>query len=104
MLDERASSDGAGEGRPVQELVASGGLTGVQQRDIHLHEVSTAREMLLLGGDTHLFPVTSLDGRPVGGGQVGEVAKALTAAVHRDAREGVDHHHEVPYEVYTDAA
>jgi branched-subunit amino acid aminotransferase/4-amino-4-deoxychorismate lyase len=86
----------------VQELVASGELAGVQQRDIHLDEVSTAREMLLLGGDTHLFPVTSLDGRPVGDGQVGDVAKALTAAIDRDAREGVDHHHDVPYEAYTD--
>ena len=66
--------------------------------------MSTAREMLLLGGDTHLFPVTSLDGRLVGNGQVGDVAKALIAAVNRDAREGVGHHHDVPYEAYTEAA
>ena len=44
-----------------------------------------AKELMLVAGDTHVFPITTLDGAKIGDGRVGPVAAALLRALERDA-------------------
>ena len=41
---------------------------------------------MLLAGDTHVFPITTLDGANIGDGRVGPVAAALLRALERRRR------------------
>lgn len=60
----------------ANQLVATGLLTSVTQRPIHIDEAKTAVEMLESGGDS-VTPVIEWDGVPVGNGQIGPVFTEL---------------------------
>ena len=67
---------------------------------------SSAAELMILGGDTHVMPIVKYDGKPVGVGSVGPVAKAVLAALEadRDAEEAdSSNHHVVNYSMYQQA-
>ena len=42
------------------------------QEPVSLADAQAASEIILFAGDTHIFPVTKLDGVPIGDGSVGE--------------------------------
>ena len=45
-----------------------------------------------MAGDTHIFPMVSLDGDAIGDGKVGPVFKSLKELLEKDAKEGdADH-------------
>ena len=52
----------------------------VVERAIPLEEMREADEIFFTGTTTEVRPTVELDGRPVGGGTVGPVAKALYEA------------------------
>jgi len=80
-----------------QKMVHQGKLRGVEQRDIKVDEARKAKEMFLLGGDTHLIPVVSWDNIPVGAGTVGPVFKYLLSALENDKHLGFADHQVVRY-------
>lgn len=49
----------------------------VREHPIFLHELVNADEILLVGTTIEILPVTILDGRPVGGGTPGKLAREL---------------------------
>ena len=58
-------------------------------------ELRSAHEVILVAGDTHLFPVTVLDGVKVGTGRVGPVATRIEAQLTWDAIHGQEYHHDL---------
>lgn len=72
-------------------------LTAVRQEDISLEEAKTCVEVFLVGGDTHLYPVTVWDGQKVGIGHVGPVAKEIQALLLADEEHGQGEHIKLIY-------
>jgi 4-amino-4-deoxychorismate lyase len=70
------------------ELVASGLLAGVEVCKIPVADARAAREMLLIGSSIKVAPVVEWDGRPIGNGRPGPVAKALLKILERDMQSG----------------
>lgn len=66
------------------ELVREGLLRDVAPADIPRSEVISAREILILGTTPDVIPVIEFDGRPIGEGQPGPVAKALAQLLQDD--------------------
>lgn len=72
-------------------LVPGGVLRAVEQRPISVTEVrGRLREMFMLGGDTHVFPVVAWDDEPVGDGSVGPIASGLLEFLETEAAGGSD--------------
>ena len=72
-------------------LLRDGTLGAVVQEELPLEVAMAGSELILVAGDTHLFPVTSLDGKPVGNGRVGPVARALFQMLKHDELHGEGH-------------
>tara|TARA_B110001452_G_C15229534_1_gene425985 strand:+ start:128 stop:1246 length:1119 start_codon:yes stop_codon:yes gene_type:complete len=79
-----------------ESLLADGTLSGVVQEELPLATARAGTELILVAGDTHLYPITTLDGEPVGDGRVGPVAKALLKLLKHDAVHGDGDHQAVP--------
>jgi 4-amino-4-deoxychorismate lyase len=77
-------------------LIEQGLLTGVSVCDITVDEARGAREMVLLGSSVKVAPIVEWDGRPIGDGKPGPVAKALLGLIDYDMRSG-DRLIDVPY-------
>jgi len=70
----------------ARRLVDQGLLQGVERRVLSVEDLRTAREAMLLGTTLDVLPVTRLEGRPLGDGQVGPVARALGRLLEQDIR------------------
>ena len=68
----------------AQGLVESGELAGVARRHLKVEELRTAAEVMLFGTTLDVLPVCRIDGKPVGDGQVGPVARKLRALILDD--------------------
>ncbi len=73
-----------------EKLTSEGLISSVSQAPVPADEVrgESISEMFLCGGDTHLYPVTSWDGTPVGTGTVGPVAQRLIELLDAEAFGG----------------
>jgi 4-amino-4-deoxychorismate lyase len=78
------------------QLENSGLLTGVDVCDIPVADARAAREMLLLGSSIKVAPIVEWDGRPIGAGVPGPVARALLDLLEHDMRTS-DRLIDVPY-------
>jgi len=78
-------------------LVTNGLLKDIVVADVSLDEAATAAEMLLLGSSVKVAPITQWDGRPVGNGKPGPIAKALLELLEKDMLEGRELLVPVPY-------
>jgi len=78
------------------QLQGSGLLTGVEVCDIPVADARAAREMLLLGSSIKVAPIVEWDGRPIGTGAPGPVARALLDLLENDMRTS-DRLINVPY-------
>ena len=78
------------------QLQGSGLLTGVEVCDIPVADARAAREMLLLGSSIKVAPIVEWDGRPIGTGAPGPVARALLDLLEHDMRTS-DRLIDVPY-------
>ncbi|HEY3796906.1 MAG TPA: D-amino-acid transaminase [Caulobacteraceae bacterium] len=58
----------------------------VEERPFTVEEAREAREAFITGAGTLLLPIVSIDGRPVGGGTPGPVAKQLRRLYIEEAR------------------
>ncbi len=70
---------------PCFEIMAREGLK-VEERPFSLEEAKEAREAFITGAGTLLLPIVSIDGRKVGDGAPGPVAKRLRRLYIEEAR------------------
>jgi 4-amino-4-deoxychorismate lyase len=78
-------------------LKAQGVIRSVEVCDISVAEARASREMLLIGSSVKVAPIVEWDGKPIGDGQPGPVARALRDLLTEDMRSGRDRLIEVPY-------
>jgi len=72
-------------------------LKSVEVCDIPVAEARGAREMLLIGSSVKVAPIVEWDGRPIGDGKPGAIARALRQLLQDDMRSGRGRLIEVPY-------
>jgi len=72
-------------------------LRGVEVGDVPVAEARAAREMLLIGSSIKVAPIVEWDGRPIGDGVPGPVARALFDLLAQDMRSARDRLVDVPY-------
>ena len=72
-------------------------LTSIEVCDIPVAEARAAREMLLIGSSVKVAPIVEWDGKPIGDGKPGPVARALRELLQDDMRSARDRLIEVPY-------
>jgi 4-amino-4-deoxychorismate lyase len=70
----------------AQALVRGGVIPAVGWADISRADLAAAREVLIVGTTTDVTAVRSVDGRPVGDGRPGPVARQLDALLRDDIR------------------
>jgi len=80
----------------ARSLTIRGVLNGVEVCDIPVADARAAREMGLLGSSVKVAPIVEWDGKPIGNGKPGPIAKALLDLMEEDMRSG-DRLIEVPY-------
>jgi len=80
----------------AKTLQRDGLIAGIEVCDIPVADGRAAREMLLLGSSVKIAPIVAWDGKPIGDGKPGPVAKALLALLEEDMRTG-DRLIPVPY-------
>jgi branched-subunit amino acid aminotransferase/4-amino-4-deoxychorismate lyase len=80
----------------AQRLHEQGLITGIEVRDIPEAEAHNCREMLLMGSSVKVAPIVQWDGRMIGDGTPGPVAKALLGLLEEDMRSS-DRLMPVPY-------
>jgi len=72
-------------------------LRGVEVCDVPVAEARGAREMLLIGSSIKVAPIVEWDGKPIGDGKPGPIARALFDALAQDMRSARDRLIEIPY-------
>jgi len=65
--------------------------------EIPVAEARAAREMMLFGSSVKVAPVVEWDGKPIGDGTPGPVARALRELLEQDMRTARDRLIDVPY-------
>jgi 4-amino-4-deoxychorismate lyase len=78
-------------------LQTTGVLKGVQVCDIPVAEARAAREMLLIGSSVKVAPIVEWDGKPIGDGKPGPIARALRELLQNDMRSAADRLIDIPY-------
>jgi 4-amino-4-deoxychorismate lyase len=78
-------------------LQTTGVLKGVQVCDIPVAEARMAREMLLIGSSVKVAPIVEWDGKPIGDGKPGPIARALHELLQNDMRSATDRLIDIPY-------
>lgn len=74
--------------RVMTELCAEMGITCVSTV-VQRHDLYVADEMFLTGTGAEVIPVTKVDNRLIGNGEVGPITKQLIGSFRRRIREGV---------------
>ena len=74
-----------------------GKLRGVEVCDVPVAEARGAREMLLIGSSIKVAPIVEWDGKPIGDGTPGPIARALFDVLAKDMRSARDRLLDVPY-------
>jgi len=72
-------------------------LRGVEVCDVPVAEARGAREMLLIGSSIKVAPIVEWDGKPIGDGTPGPIARALFDVLAQDMRSARDRLIEIPY-------
>jgi 4-amino-4-deoxychorismate lyase len=72
-------------------------LRDVQVRDIPVADARASREMLLIGSSVKVAPIVEWDGKAIGDGKPGPVAKALRELLEHDMHTASDRLIAIPY-------
>lgn len=72
----------------AQKLVDEKLIAGIEERDLNESEIQSAKEIMMAGTTLDILPVTLYEGKSVGNGQVGPVAKRLLELVRADMKTG----------------
>ena len=79
------------------KLQAKGAIKSVEVCDIPVAEARVAREMLLIGSSVKVAPIVQWDGKPIGDGKPGPIARALRDLLQNDMRSATDRLIDIPY-------
>lgn len=84
------TSDGILEGITREAVIKLCGKLGIPcaEKTLQRHDLYIADECFLTGTAAEVVPVTKIDGRAIGGGQVGPITKKLQDAFKVHVREG----------------
>ena len=82
----------------AQRLVQQGTLTAVRLADIPVEEGYAAAEMMLIGSSIKVAPVVEWDGKKIGDGKPGPVAKKLLEMWKEDTMSAANQLVAVPYD------
>ena len=81
----------------AERLVQQGDLKEIRLADVSVNEGREAAEMMLIGSSIKIAPVVEWDGRPIGDGKPGPIAKMLLQLWEEDVRSVADQLVRVPY-------
>jgi len=81
----------------ARRLVERGELREIRIGEIPVEEGQAAAEMLLIGSSIKVAPVVAWDGKPIGDGRPGPIAKKLLDLWYEDVRTASDQLVAVPY-------
>ena len=81
----------------AERLVQQGDLKEIRLADVSVSEGKEAAEMMLIGSSIKIAPVVEWDGRPIGDGKPGPIAKMLLQLWEEDVRSAADQLVRVPY-------
>jgi 4-amino-4-deoxychorismate lyase len=81
----------------ARRLVESGDLKDIRIGEIPVAEGKDAAEMMLVGSSVKVAPVIEWDGRPIGDGKPGPVARKLLELWREDLKKATDQLVAVPY-------
>ena len=81
----------------ARRLVESGDLKDIRIGDVPVEEGKTAAEMMLVGSSVKVAPVVEWDGRPIGDGRPGPIARKLLELWREDLQKATDQLVPVPY-------
>lgn len=81
----------------ARRLVGEGLLRDIKIGDIPVQEGRAADEMMLVGSSIKVAPIVEWDGRPIGNGRPGPVAKRLLELWQEDVRSASEQLIPVPY-------
>jgi 4-amino-4-deoxychorismate lyase len=81
----------------AERLVQQGDLKEIRLADVSVGEGREAAEMMLIGSSIKIAPVVEWDGRPIGDGKPGPIAKKLLQLWEEDVRSAADQLVRVPY-------
>jgi len=81
----------------AERLVQQGDLKEIRLADVSVNEGREAAEMMLIGSSIKIAPVVEWDGRPIGDGKPGPIAKKLLQLWEEDVRSAADQLVRVPY-------
>ena len=81
----------------AERLVQRGDLKEIRLADVSVNEGREAAEMMLIGSSIKIAPVVEWDGRPIGDGKPGPIAKMLLQLWEEDVRSAADQLVRVPY-------
>jgi 4-amino-4-deoxychorismate lyase len=81
----------------AQQLVAQGELRDIVVADIAVEEGRAAAEMMLIGSSIEVAPVVEWDGKPIGNGTPGPIARKLLEMWRADMLNSTDQLVPIPY-------
>jgi 4-amino-4-deoxychorismate lyase len=81
----------------ARRLAEQGELSDIRIGDVSLAEGREAAEMMLVGSSVKVAPVVQWDGKPIGDGKPGPIAKKLLQLWREDIRSATDQLIPVPY-------
>ena len=81
----------------ARRLVESGDLKDIRIGDVPVEEGKAAAEMMLVGSSVKVAPVVEWDGRPIGDGRPGPIARKLLELWREDLQKATDQLVAVPY-------
>jgi branched-chain amino acid aminotransferase len=88
QIQTPTTADGILEGITRKCVIGLCARLGVQcvEKSLQRHDLYIADECFLTGSAAEVVPVTKIDGRPIGEGQVGPMTRKLMEAFHRHVR------------------
>jgi branched-chain amino acid aminotransferase len=89
QIQTPTTADGILEGITRKCVIGLCARLGVQcvEKSLQRHDLYIADECFLTGSAAEVVPVTKIDGRPIGSGEVGPMTRKLIEAFHRHVRE-----------------
>ena len=74
----------------AESLVAKGLIQKVGEKNMLEADLLSAKEVMMVGTTLDVLPVTHYEGKPIGNGQVGPIAKVLLELLITDQKTGSD--------------
>ncbi|QDK37538.1 aminotransferase class IV [Bdellovibrio sp. NC01] len=72
----------------AEALVKSGDIKAIEERNISEQDIYAAKEVMMIGTTLDVLPVSSFEGKKIGPGIAGPVAKKLLALLKEDIKKG----------------